>query len=398
MKVIFITHPNFMKSKSMPLFANMLKEMAQKEGIYEDTWCPKPVVYTAFFGEKVAKWLGYIDQYLIFPFLLYRRLSRIKTATLFVFTDQALGPWMPLFKKVPHVVHCHDLLALRSALGQISQNKTGLSGRIYQSLIKAGFQKASHFICITEKTRSDLCQFGKIEKKNTSVVHNPLHYDFFPMAREIAAGELEGKQIVESTQSFLLHISAGQWYKNLEGVIELYNLYSSTVVNPLPLVMVIPNSNIVTSYLDAKGYDCDIRIHSNLSIETIHSLYSAASIFLFPSHQEGFGWPLIEAQACGCRVLTTTAPPMNEIAGDHSYYVDEVQNEDIHEWAKKNCHILCKALNITGVDLEKERIKCLEWAKNFTKQKKFGEYLKVYDIEYKKQSNACMLGSKFNVR
>ena len=47
-----------------------------------------------------------------------------------------------------------------------------------------------------------------------------------------------------------------------------------------------------------------------------------ARALLFPSLQEGFGWPVIEAQACGCPVFTSDLAPMNEIGGEGAEYVD----------------------------------------------------------------------------
>jgi glycosyltransferase involved in cell wall biosynthesis len=51
------------------------------------------------------------------------------------------------------------------------------------------------------------------------------------------------------------------------------------------------------------------------SNEQMRALYSGALAFLFPSLEEGFGWPVLEAQACGCPVITSDRPPMTEIAG-----------------------------------------------------------------------------------
>jgi glycosyltransferase involved in cell wall biosynthesis len=44
-------------------------------------------------------------------------------------------------------------------------------------------------------------------------------------------------------------------------------------------------------------------------------------MLFFPSLQEGFGWPIIEAQACGCRVVTTGRGPMNDIGGNAAAYL-----------------------------------------------------------------------------
>lgn len=61
---------------------------------------------------------------------------------------------------------------------------------------------------------------------------------------------------------------------------------------------------------------------TGVSDEDLRALYSTASLLLFPSLQEGFGWPIVEAQACGCPVATVNRAPMNEVAGDAAIYID----------------------------------------------------------------------------
>jgi glycosyltransferase involved in cell wall biosynthesis len=60
------------------------------------------------------------------------------------------------------------------------------------------------------------------------------------------------------------------------------------------------------------------------SIESsdLNALYSGAECLLFPSLAEGFGWPIIEAMASGCRVVTSNVPPMSQIAGDVAHLID----------------------------------------------------------------------------
>ncbi len=48
----------------------------------------------------------------------------------------------------------------------------------------------------------------------------------------------------------------------------------------------------------------------------LEALYNCATAFLFPSRFEGFGWPIIEAQACGCPVICSDRAPLAEVAGD----------------------------------------------------------------------------------
>jgi glycosyltransferase involved in cell wall biosynthesis len=55
--------------------------------------------------------------------------------------------------------------------------------------------------------------------------------------------------------------------------------------------------------------------------EDLQALYTLAHVLLFPSLCEGFGWPIIEAQACGCPVVTSDRPPLTEVAGDAALFV-----------------------------------------------------------------------------
>ena len=52
------------------------------------------------------------------------------------------------------------------------------------------------------------------------------------------------------------------------------------------------------------------------------ALYRHASAFIFPSHYEGFGLPPLEAMACGCPVLASTAEAVRETCGDAALYFD----------------------------------------------------------------------------
>ena len=146
MHIILLIHPNFLNSKSMPLFANMIEQGMKARGHTVEVWSPSPLFYHLPAPKSMKKWLGYVDQYVLFPLRIRMRLRQLPDDTLFVFADQALGPWVPLLKDRPHVIHCHDFLALRSALGHYSQNPTSFTGRLYQAFIRRGFSQGKNFI------------------------------------------------------------------------------------------------------------------------------------------------------------------------------------------------------------------------------------------------------------
>jgi len=124
MKIVLFTHPNFFNSQSMPRYANFIYKEMGKRGHEINIWTPKAFFYNFSKHKTFQKWLGYIDQYLLFPVVVRKRIKTCTNDTLFVFADQALGPWVPLVKNKPHVVHCHDFMALRSAIDKVSGQKS----------------------------------------------------------------------------------------------------------------------------------------------------------------------------------------------------------------------------------------------------------------------------------
>jgi glycosyltransferase involved in cell wall biosynthesis len=68
--------------------------------------------------------------------------------------------------------------------------------------------------------------------------------------------------------------------------------------------------------------------------ETLTNLYRGARVLFFPSLEEGFGWPIAEAMACGCPVITTGQAPMTEVGGDAAVYVPRSPRGELDEWAR----------------------------------------------------------------
>jgi glycosyltransferase involved in cell wall biosynthesis len=64
---------------------------------------------------------------------------------------------------------------------------------------------------------------------------------------------------------------------------------------------------------------------------TLVALYSACEAFVFPSFSEGFGWPVIEAQACGAPVIASNIQPMPEVSGGAALHLDPNKPEDFAE-------------------------------------------------------------------
>jgi glycosyltransferase involved in cell wall biosynthesis len=380
MEMVMFCHPTFMASQSMPRFAQMLKEAYEARGHRVQVWSPRPRLFRRFPRGRWSKWAGYVDQYVLFPRWVQKALPRVPPNTLFVFCDQALGPWVPLVAHRPHVVHAHDLLALRSALGGVSENPTSLTGRIYQRYIRRGFRRGRHFISISRKTRDDLHTFGRVAPLTSEVVYNGLNFPFAPLPFAECERVFRASGLSVPAAGMILHVGGGQWYKNLPGVIALYGKYAARVPDPLPLWCVSPQPNAaVKALLREIPGNGQVRFLSNLHSGTLQALYSRAAVLLFPSLAEGFGWPLIEAQACGCPVITTDEPPMNEVAGASARCLRRLHSPaEMNAWAAEGALVLQELLAESPADKARRKESGQAWVKRFDADKAIDGYLAVY--------------------
>lgn len=354
MNLVFFTHPAFLKHQSMPRFANMLADGMRKRGHSVEIWTPSPIFFRFRFPGFLKKWLGYVDQYILFPWEVRKRVKSTPKDTLFVFTDHALGPWVPLVKNFFHVIHCHDFLAQRSALGLIPENPTSWSGRIYQRFIRRGYSSGINFISVSQKTRDDLHQFLPREPHMSEVVYNGFNQSIRNRDR-LSARALFGKRVeLNLTAGFILHVGGNAWYKNRTGVVEIYDAWRASG-GEIPLLMVgeTPNSELLNSYSQSK-FKSDIHWLVGIEDEFVQMGYAGASLFLFPSLAEGFGWPIAEAMAAGCPVITTNEAPMTEVAGDAAFLIRRrpMNGQETQKWALESAAVVSEIIGLTKEQLD----------------------------------------------
>lgn len=348
MEIVLFAHPEFLRLHSLQRFTYMLADGLRLRGHHVEVWRPVPWTYRLKLPFGLRKWLGYIDQYILFPLKVQRDMRRLPATALLVFTDHALGPWVRLAGKRPVVVHCHDFLAQQSALGMIRENRISFTGKIYQAYIRNGYKKADNFICVSEKTRADLIAFME-RPCRSEVVYNGLP-DVFSPGDAVSARTLLGQALdMDLSAGYLLHVGGNQWYKNRKGVIMLYDAWRSVSRYTVPLLMVgdAPEPGLKRLAADSP-YKKDILWLPGLDDRTVRLAYSGASVFLFPSIAEGFGWPVAEAMGCGTLVLTTAAQPMIEVAGDAGFFMESYPHSLREQgyWAKKGARLLEKLVDM----------------------------------------------------
>ncbi|MCE7071026.1 glycosyltransferase [Dyadobacter sp. CY327] len=352
MKIIFFAHPKFANVRSIDRYTYWLADGMKARGHEVEIWAPKPAFHNLPFPENMKKWPGYMDQYIVFPMSVKGKISKLPKDTLFVLSDHALGPWVTLVADKMHVIHCHDLLAQQSAMGLVPENPTGWSGQQYQQYIRSGFSKGKNFISISNKTQSDLHEILGSAPQISEVVYNGLALDFLSNI-DITLTRIElGKDIhADFSKGYILHVGGNTWYKNKKGVVEMYLAWRKKSQLKLPLLMIgdLPEESIKRA-AEHSDYKNDIYFLKGMSDTFLKKAYAAATVFLFPSLAEGFGWPIAEAMASGCPVITTNEAPMNEVAANACIYINRrpLDVEAAARWAMDSADTLERAVNMSS--------------------------------------------------
>jgi glycosyltransferase involved in cell wall biosynthesis len=125
---------------------------------------------------------------------------------------------------------------------------------------------------------------------------------------------------------YFLYLGTLQPRKNLIRLVEAFAEFA-THHSPLAIQLVLAGKRgwlygDLLRHVRRWGLDERVRFPGYVAEEDKAALLSGAVAFLFPSLYEGFGIPVLEAQACGCPVITSTTSSLPEVAGDAALLVD----------------------------------------------------------------------------
>jgi glycosyltransferase involved in cell wall biosynthesis len=352
----------------MQRFAGVLLEALPKRGVETRLIRPEPRWNFNRAGQGLGKYLGYADKFAVFPRALRRALRDWPDAVVHV-CDHANAPYVKHLQRTPHLVTCHDLIAVRSARGETPEYRTSWTGRRLQRMILTGLNRARLVACVSHATRDEVLRLTKLPADRVKVVHNGLNYPYSPMPPAEAAARLKRFNL---GGPFLLHVGSDLWYKNREGLLCMYRRLRELMPEAPQLVLAGGGHSAVTqTFIREHNLTAQVTLLGGCESEDLRALYSAARWFVFPSLVEGFGWPIIEAQACGCPVATSDRPPMIEIGGDAAVYFDPADDAQA-------AGALCEALREPEERRAARVQRALAHAATFSTDRMVTGYLELY--------------------
>jgi len=318
--------------ESMQRFALMLRDGLRAAGCRVELLLP-PVVLGRLGSSTVAgfgKWLGYLDKHLIFPIQLRRHLRRARERSgeeklIVHICDHSNATYAAASRGGPLVITCHDLLAVRGALGEDTDCPASRAGRVLQQWILRGLGRATVIACDSDATQADVGRLVTFASpvSRTTRIHLDLNYPYRPLP-ESEVAELLGV-LPALTPRYILHVGSNLRRKNREGVLRIF----ARTAGQWDAQLVFAGQPLST---ELRALAASLHIEHRIlevpkpSNELLTALYNRATALLFPSRFEGFGWPVIEAQACGCPVLSSRSTSLPEVTGNGGF-IREIDDE-----------------------------------------------------------------------
>ena len=177
------------------------------------------------------------------------------------------------------------------------------------------FPRVDAIICVSESCRQDLLQFYDVDPAKTHVIHHGLAR--LPRSAQAAAGLRE-----KLPRRYLLYVGMRAAYKNFHGLLHAFResrLHQSFDLLVLGGGAMTADEKALLDQLELG--DCVITM-PKVSDELLAEAYAGATLFVYSSLNEGFGFPPLEAMSVGCPVLASRVGSIPEVCGDAPFYFD----------------------------------------------------------------------------
>ncbi len=258
-----------------------------------------------------------------------------------LWTHTALGPYtrrhrpdvlfvpahvLPLFGPRPGVVTVHDLGYEYFPEAHPAHERWYLRWSTRRHV-----RVAARVIADSQATKNDLVRLYGADPERIHVVYPALDSDFRPeydRNRQLTVRRSYG---LPDQAEYILHVGTLQPRKNLDRLIEAFALVRREWPNR-QLFLVLAgspgyNSRFLYEKVRALGLEKVVRFPGFVRVHDLPALYAAASCYAFPSLYEGFGFPVLEAQASAVPLVCARTSSLPEVAGEGALYFDPLAVE-----------------------------------------------------------------------
>mgnify|MGYP000051547401 CR=1 FL=1 len=220
----------------------------------------------------------------------------------------------PVFTKIPVITSIFDVMYL-----VLDEYKNDIKNIYRKNFIKLTYKKVKKVITSSNYAKNEIVEVLKLPEEKIDVVYLSVDEKFKPQPQQKID---EFKRNYGINKNYILYVGNAKPHKNLSCLLSAWQLVNEEIKKEYVLVLAGVGENFYKE-------DKEILIIPFISEEELPILYSAATVFVFPSLYEGFGLPPLEAMSCGCPVISSFASSMPEILKDACLYFNPYDVKDI---------------------------------------------------------------------
>lgn len=255
------------------------------------------------------------------------------------------------FTRKGTVVTVHDLIPLKYHESFLSNPRR----KIWNQTRYYAMRHAARLIAVSEHTKIDLIKVLHVDPDRITVIYEGVDDIFCPHRG--------------APKKHILAAGSG-WNKNTKRIIKAYN----SLKLGLPLIINASPDKELMAYIREQNLEEKVSFTGYISRQEQLILYNGAIVFVFPSIEEGFGLPLVEAMACGLPVIASRVSSLPEVVGTAGILVDPY---DVSEIASALKEVLTNnSLRTILSQKSLERAGFFSWKK--TAKETLGLYKSIY--------------------
>jgi glycosyltransferase involved in cell wall biosynthesis len=235
----------------------------------------------------------------------------------------------PVWSPWPTVVTIHDVIQF-----VLPEYKWRKISRVYFGLVSAGARRADAVITVSECSKRDIVKLLDLAPERIHVIGNAVDGSLFPVRDAWLLANVRERYGIGPR--YVLYFGGFDMRKNVPRLIEAYGLLPEPLRREYQLVIAGRYARLGHPlYPDPRetvrrlGLDANVVFTGQIREQDKAPLFSAATVFAFPSLYEGFGMPVLEAMACGTPVVTSNVSALPEVAGDAGLLVDPYDTQAI---------------------------------------------------------------------
>lgn len=254
-----------------------------------------------------------------------------------VFFFPAVYSYFPIFNRTKIIVTIHDMIADNNPKLVFPNSKLKFFWKLKQNV---AVHQSDLILTVSESSKEEISKYFKLRPSHFRVINEAARPIFKVLPKDEKITETLEKHGLKASDRFLLYVGGISPHKNLIALTEAFSLIKNRPNQEnLKLVLVgdYKDDPFFSAYPSIKEKIAEKSLQDSviftgfISDDDLVRFYNSADLLVFPSLEEGFGLPAIEAMACGTPVAASHRGSLPEVLGETGRFFNPLDIENMAE-------------------------------------------------------------------